>query len=694
MKPDMIYQYISSTLSSLINCGAHIQRHKPIVNTVVAWSSQPYDFSALFRCKMEEIQVDSAANMIRPGETVRVCQHIMFPQFDWGGIDHTSTGTVKSITHDGIAIVDFPKCESWHGLLAELEVATKPLQRSVRKRVAIVIGNHTYKNRSYCELKGAKNDAEKVSTKLKSLGFDFVLHVQNIRRSELDTFLRQLEEQVEDGTIVVVYFAGHGEQDLSSVLLPAHDSDTAQDSTKISTNLIFNAIAEWPAKDLFICFVLDCCRKKSDDSVSGTKLTTLAPDPQKVATNQYYWVYSCQGFRSAFEGELGDFSKLWVDHLDKDLPVQQLFEKVSQQMGSRQRPQILQECYQATSIVLASDSNPYVPSCGSVKDVADAEANSSSSESEHCMSLVNRLKSSVQEGDQRRILDSLYDAEEVLGADLFHAVKKRVLQGSDLSAYKEGLSDWEKRMFDDIFSSAQQCFGVDTTAASRSRDVRLGGGDSGDVPNCVRMLADAFQCNLRGVGFEWIDLVPALAETEQSLGPRFSLALKKAFAHVFIEQKQVELQVDAERPSVVDLVAECWVGDCLLVHLFDKSYIANLAFVKKLRDENHASAMLQVDQCMSVVCDRVLGLSTTFTDAVRQLLTSKPSLDETTLHIAGFSLKEAEILVSISRLSCHSKKSLLEFIPVAECVGQMANLLLDPLLTLQQCQLEGRVTSV
>lgn len=636
--------------------------------------------------------MDSAANMIRPGVSVRVCQHVVFPQFEWAGIDHTSTGTVKSITHDGIAIVDFPKCESWHGLLNELEVATKSLQRSVRKRMAIVIGNHTYKDRCYCELKGAKNDAAKVSAKLKSLGFDFVLHVQNVRRSELDTFLRQLEEQVEDGTIVVVYLAGHGEQDLSSVLFPAHDSDAAQDSTKISTNVIFNAIAEWPAKDLFICFVLDCCRKKSDDSASGTKLTTLAPDPEKVATNQYYWVYSCQGFRSAFEGELGYFSKLWVDHLDKDLPVQQLFEKVSQQMGSRQRPQILQECFEATSIVLASDSNPYVPSSGSVKDVADTESNSSSSESEDCMSLLNRLKSSIQEGDQRRILESLCAAERVIGAKLFDAVEQRVLQGSDISAYKEGLSDWEKRMFDDIFSSPQQRFGAYTTADSRSRDVRLGGGDSGDVPNCVRMLADAFQCNLRGVGFEWIDLVPALAETEQSLGPRFSLALKKAFAHLFIKQKQAELQVDAERPSEVDLVVECWVGDYLLVHLFDKSYIANLAFVKKLCDENHASAMLQVNQCMSVVCDRVLGLSTTFTDAVRQLLTSKPLLDKTTLQSAGFSQKEADILLSISRLSCHSKKSLLEFIPVAECVGQMANLVLYPLLTLHRFQ--GRANLV
>ena len=453
--------------------------------------------------------------------------------------------------------------------LSELEIATTSLQRSVRKRVAIVMGNHTYKNRCYCELKGAKNDAKKVSTKLKSVGFDYVLHVQNVKRSELDTFLRQLEQQAEDGTIVLVYFAGHGEQDLSSVLLSAHDSDAAQDSTKISTNLIFNAIAEWQAKDLFICFVLDCCRKKSADSVSSTKLTTLAPDPQK---NQYYWVYSCQGFRSAFEGELGDFSKLWADHLHKDLPVQQLFEKVIQQMGSRQRPQILQECYEATSIVLSSDNNPYVPSSGSVTDVADTETNSSSSESEHCMSLLNRLKSSIQEGDQCRILESLCAAEQVLGADLFDAVEQRVLQGSDISAYKEGLSDWEKRMFDDIFSSPQQRFGAYTTADSRSRDVRLGGGDSGDVPNCVRMLAHAFQCNIRSVGFEWIDLVPALAETEQSLGPRFSLALKKAFAHLLIKQKEAELQVDAERPSEVDLVAECWVGDCLLVHLFDKSY--------------------------------------------------------------------------------------------------------------------------
>ncbi|CAE7030113.1 shkD [Symbiodinium sp. CCMP2592] len=379
-----------------------------------------------WKCKCDEIEVDPVSNRIRPGETVQVRQQVLVPKFEWGGVNHSSVGVVESITHDGIVVVDFPSCCCWHGLLAELEIAAQPL---TRKRVALIIGNHTYIDKeAYPFLKAAKNDGRDTQKKLGLLGFDFVLHVENMCKSDLAIFLRQLEQNVENGSIVVIYFAGHGEADRQTVLLAAHDSDSKQRSTKFDTDLIVHAIAGWSSKDLFVLFILDCCCLKSDEC--GSAPTTRAPVITNIACNQFYCVLSCQQFQSACPKEHGDFSRCFLQCVDEEVSVHELFEKVAQKLGRRQRPQVWQEGHEASQIKLSCGENVY-----------------QASEDDK----VERLKASIKEGDQRAMLDHLCDVREILGPRLSYALEDAMLQGHIPAHYEQGLSRWEVIMFRFIF---------------------------------------------------------------------------------------------------------------------------------------------------------------------------------------------------------------------------------------------------
>jgi hypothetical protein len=75
--------------------------------------------------KPAELEVHAAADRIRPGATVRVQAGVDEPKGGWGtGVTHASVGLVRSVRHDGVAVVRFPTHRSWKGQLRELEVVT------------------------------------------------------------------------------------------------------------------------------------------------------------------------------------------------------------------------------------------------------------------------------------------------------------------------------------------------------------------------------------------------------------------------------------------------------------------------------------------------------------------------------------------------------------------------------------------
>ena len=77
------------------------------------------------------------------------------------------------------------------------------------KRVALVIGNSTYKNAA--ELSNTKNDATDIAAVLKALGFD-VSEGIDLTKAAMDNKIREFADTLSGADAAVFYYAGHALQ--------------------------------------------------------------------------------------------------------------------------------------------------------------------------------------------------------------------------------------------------------------------------------------------------------------------------------------------------------------------------------------------------------------------------------------------------------------------------------------------------
>jgi hypothetical protein len=81
-----------------------------------------------------------------------------------------------------------------------------PPSYSVGKRVALVLGNASYKTRP---LKNSRNDADDMSRSLRSSGFE-VIDVRDGSLSQMRTAVRQFGDKLLTNDVGLVYYSGHG----------------------------------------------------------------------------------------------------------------------------------------------------------------------------------------------------------------------------------------------------------------------------------------------------------------------------------------------------------------------------------------------------------------------------------------------------------------------------------------------------
>ena len=61
--------------------------------------------------------------IIKVGDRVRVKPSVTTPKYKWGSVNHSSIGTVVSLSSNGKDVkVDFPQQANWTGLISEMEV--------------------------------------------------------------------------------------------------------------------------------------------------------------------------------------------------------------------------------------------------------------------------------------------------------------------------------------------------------------------------------------------------------------------------------------------------------------------------------------------------------------------------------------------------------------------------------------------
>ncbi|MCJ0763963.1 caspase family protein [Variovorax terrae] len=146
------------------------------------------------------------------------------------------------------------------------------------KRVALVIGNSTYKN---SPLKNPTNDAKDMAAKLRSLGFE-VIERSNLRTRQMGAALREFRSKLTPGAVALVFYAGHGVQIRGENYLPTVDAeiDSEEDipSQSLSVKQVMDVLDD--AKTRLNLVFLDACRNnpyaRSFRSAAGEGLARVS----------------------------------------------------------------------------------------------------------------------------------------------------------------------------------------------------------------------------------------------------------------------------------------------------------------------------------------------------------------------------------------------------------------------------------
>lgn len=78
------------------------------------------------------------------------------------------------------------------------------------RRIALVIGNANYMNKSTPSLLNPRNDAEAVATLFRNIGFQSITLLVNASRARLIDALRTMAREAQTADWAVIYYAGHG----------------------------------------------------------------------------------------------------------------------------------------------------------------------------------------------------------------------------------------------------------------------------------------------------------------------------------------------------------------------------------------------------------------------------------------------------------------------------------------------------
>lgn len=169
----------------------------------------------------------------------------------------------------------------------------------MRKQIAICIGNDDYLYPCLPKLDCAVSDAASVSDKLKTLGYDTILHT-NLNRGEMHIALDEFESLLPDYDVALFYFAGHGfECDGHNLLMP------------VDTNATDRGYREWMA--LPLDSVIDTLQGKQTANTLKTKIIILDacrqnPDGRGIGSVGFAPVFAPAGTIIAYSTSPGQIA--------------------------------------------------------------------------------------------------------------------------------------------------------------------------------------------------------------------------------------------------------------------------------------------------------------------------------------------------------------------------------------------------
>jgi hypothetical protein len=238
------------------------------------------------------------------------------------------------------------------------------------KRVALVVGNSTYKNAP--QLSNPVNDAATLAAALKSAGFDVVDTRLDLQAADMRRALRDFADQARDADIAVVYYAGHGiEIDGTNYLIPTdatleRDTDVYDEAFSLDRVLL----AVEPARQLRLVIV-DACRNnpfaETMKRTVGSRAVTRGLARIEPATSNTLVAFAAKAGSTASDGNSKNspYAAALVKYIaTPGLDLRRVFgfvrDEVMKATGNRQEPYVYGS--------LGGDDVPLVPA----KDAASS----------------------------------------------------------------------------------------------------------------------------------------------------------------------------------------------------------------------------------------------------------------------------------------------------------------------------------
>lgn len=194
------------------------------------------------------------------------------------------------------------------------------------KRIALVIGNSSYKIRP---LLNPRNDADDVSKVLRSTGFD-VIDVRDASLSQMRNAVRQFGDRLLNHNVGLVYYSGHGIEVRGRNYFVPVNADIKRSDEVADQSLDVNLILEKmeTAKKGVNILIIDACR---DDPFGGSFRSSSRGLASMDAPQGTIVAFSTSPGKVAADGEgrNSPYTKNLVKSIQTpNLPIEQVFKQV------------------------------------------------------------------------------------------------------------------------------------------------------------------------------------------------------------------------------------------------------------------------------------------------------------------------------------------------------------------------------
>lgn len=155
-----------------------------------------------------------------------------------------------------------------------------------QKRFALVIGNSDYESQEVPRLANPVNDAHAMAEALNKLNFQ-VIEVVNASQKEMNRAIANFGESLEQDTVALFYYAGHGLQVNGKNYLVPVDADISKASSVSAETVDMDTVLDQLGTSKVSIVILDACRNnpfKKARSIGGGGLAQLqAPKGSYIA---------------------------------------------------------------------------------------------------------------------------------------------------------------------------------------------------------------------------------------------------------------------------------------------------------------------------------------------------------------------------------------------------------------------------